>query len=176
MSKHLPGRGYKGFRHHQTTVRGVVYKLRAPGTLVNLPRSGRPAEISLGCRARSSKKSPKISGKCPRSCWSFWLQLKSVFMFLQQDTETLDMGDFSGRAERYKTLQRYISAHLTFVKKGPFVKTILQQHIMPALKQCWQWDGIETFYCLGTWAMSYYQNFSSQETLFASGYVTHSQF
>ena len=52
----------------RTTVRAIIHKWKIHGTVVNVPRSGRPSKILQKCINNSSRRSQKIPEQLVKHC------------------------------------------------------------------------------------------------------------
>ncbi len=78
------GKGYKAISKalglQRTTVRAIIHKWRKHGTVVNLPRSGRPTKITPRAQRRLIQESQKTPQQHLKNCRPHLPQLRSVFM------------------------------------------------------------------------------------------------
>ncbi len=78
------GKGYKAISKalglQRTTVRAIIHKRRKHGTVVKLPRSGRPTKLPQERSDDSSKRSQKTPQQHLKNCRPHLPQLRSVFM------------------------------------------------------------------------------------------------
>ncbi len=116
------GKGYKAISKalvlQRTTVRAIIHKWRKHGTVLNLPRSGRPTKISP--RAQRSLiqeviKEPRTTSK------ELQASLASLKVSVHDSTirKRLDKNSIHGRVPRQKPLltKATTKARLTFAKK-----------------------------------------------------------
>ncbi len=116
------GKGYKaiskalGFQ--QTTIRGIIHKWRKLGTVVNLPRSGRPTKITPRAQRRLIQeviKEPRTTSK------ELQASLASIKVSIHDSTiiKRLGKNSIHGRVPRQKPLltKNNTKARLTFAKK-----------------------------------------------------------
>ncbi len=116
------GKGYKAiskaFGLQQTTVRAIIHKWRKLGTVVNLPRSGRPTKITPRAQWRLIQeviKEPRTTSK------QLQASLASIKVSVHDSTirKRLGKNGIHGRVPRQKPLltKKNTKARLTFAKK-----------------------------------------------------------
>ncbi len=80
------GKGYKAINKalglQRTTVRAIIHKCRKLGTVVNLPRSGRPTKIPPRAQRQLIQEVIKKNRTTSKELQAS-LQLRSVFMIQQ---------------------------------------------------------------------------------------------
>ena len=116
------GKGYKAISKalglHRTTVRAILSKWRKFGTVVNLPRSGRPAKISPRARRKIVQEVTKNPRTTSRDLQA---SLASAKVSVHDSTirKTLGKNGIHGRVARRKPLltKKNMNAHLKFAKK-----------------------------------------------------------
>ena len=120
------GKGYKAISKalglQRTTVRAIIHKWRKFGTVVNLPRSGRPTNITPRAQQRLIQevtKEPTTTSK------ELQASLASVKVSVHDSTlrKRLGKNGIHGRVPRQKPLltKKNINAFLTFGKKNFFM-------------------------------------------------------
>ncbi len=116
------GKGYKAISKalglQRTTVRAIIHKWRKHGTVVNLPRSGRPTKITPRAQQRLIQevtKDPTTTSK------ELQASLASVKVSVHDSTirKRLGKNGLHGRVPRPKPLlsKKNIKAHLSFARK-----------------------------------------------------------
>ncbi|KAF7645836.1 hypothetical protein LDENG_00197530 [Lucifuga dentata] len=116
------GKGYKAISKalglQRTTVRAIIHKWRKHGTVVNLPRSGRPTKITPRAHRRLIQevtKEPRTTSKALQA------SLASVKVSVHDSTirKRLGKNGIHGRVPRRKPLltKKNTKARLTFAKK-----------------------------------------------------------
>ncbi len=116
------GKGYKAISKplglQRTTVRAIIHKWRKHGTVVNLPRSGRPTKITPRAQRRLIQevtKDPTTTSK------ELQASLSSVRVSVHDSTirKRLGKNGLHGRVTRPKPLlsKKNIKAHLSFARK-----------------------------------------------------------
>ncbi len=102
----------------QTTVRAIIHKWRKHGTVMNLPRSGRPTKITPRAQRRLIQeviKEPRTTSK------ELQASLASIKASVHDSTTRKRLGKNSihGRVPRQKPslTKKNTKAHLTFAKK-----------------------------------------------------------
>ncbi|KAG2456962.1 TCB1 transposase, partial [Polypterus senegalus] len=116
------GKGYKAISKalglQRTTVRAIIHKCQKHGTVVNLPRSGRPTKITPRAQRRLIRevtKDPRTTSK------ELQASLASIKVSVHNSTirKRLGKNGLHGRFPRRKTLLRKknIRARLNFAKK-----------------------------------------------------------
>ncbi|RXM34592.1 Pleiotrophin [Acipenser ruthenus] len=116
------GKGYKAISKalglHRTTVRAILSKWRKFGTVVNLPRSGRPAKISPRARRKIVQEVTKNPRTTSRDLQA---SLASAKVSVHDSTirKTLGKNGIHGRVARRKPLltKKNMNARLKFAKK-----------------------------------------------------------
>ena len=112
------GKGYKAISKalglQPTTVRAIIYKWRKLGTVVNLPRSGRPTKIPPRAHQQIIQE-PRLTSK------ELQASLASVKVSVHDSTirKRLGRNGIHGRVARRKPLltKKNTKARLTFAKK-----------------------------------------------------------
>lgn len=116
------GKGYKAISKalglQQTMVRAIIHKWRKLGTVVNLPRSGRPTKITPRAQRRLIQeviKEPRTTSK------ELQASLASIKVSVHDSTirKRLGKNSIHGRVPRQKPLltKKNTKARLTFAKK-----------------------------------------------------------
>ena len=116
------GKGYKAISKalglQQTTVRAIIHKWRKLGTVVNLPRSGRPTKITPRAQRRLIQEvieEPRTTSK------ELQASLASIKVSVHDSTirKRLGKNGIHGRVPRQKPLltKKNTKARLTFAKK-----------------------------------------------------------
>ncbi len=116
------GKGYKAISKalglQRTTVRAIIHKWRKLGTVVNLPRSGRPTKITPRAQRRLIQeviKEPRTTSK------ELLASLASIKVSVHDSTirKRLGKNSIHGRVPRQKPLltKNNTKARLTFAKK-----------------------------------------------------------
>ncbi len=116
------GKGYKAISKplglQRTTVRAIIHKWRKHGTVVNLPRSGRPTKITPRAQRwliQEVTKDPTTTSK------ELQASLASVKVSVHDSTirKRLGKNGLHGRVPRLKPLlsKKSIKAHLSFARK-----------------------------------------------------------
>ncbi len=116
------GKGYKAISKalglQRTTVRAIIHKWRKHGTVVNLPRSGRPTKITPRAQRwhiQEVTKDPTTTSK------ELQASLASVKVSVHDSTirKRLGKNGLHGRVPRLKPLlsKKNIKAHLSFARK-----------------------------------------------------------
>ncbi len=100
-----------------TTVRSIIHKWRKLGTVVNLPRSGRPTKITPKAQRWLIQEVIKNPEQHLKNCRPHLPQLRSVFMI--HNKKRLGKNGIHGRVPRQKPLltKKNTKARLTFAKK-----------------------------------------------------------
>ncbi len=115
-------KGYKAISKalglQRTTIRAIIHKWRKFGTVVNLPRSGRPTKITPRAQRRLIQeviKEPRTTSK------ELQASLDSIKISVHDSTirKRLGKNDIHGRVPRQKTLltKKNTKTRLTFAKK-----------------------------------------------------------
>ncbi len=119
---HKAGKGYKSISKimglHKSTIRSIICKWKMLGTVMNLPRSGRPPKISPRAQCKIIQevaKNPEITSKELQAI----LALSKVKVHESTIRKRLDLIRHRERVPRRKSLQKKkkINAHLLFEKK-----------------------------------------------------------
>ncbi|KAG5841945.1 hypothetical protein ANANG_G00172420 [Anguilla anguilla] len=116
------GKGYRAISKvlelHRSTVRAIISKWRTLGTVVNLPRSGRPAKISPRAQRQLIREVTKDPGRTSKELQA---SLASAKVSVHESTirKRLLKNGIHGRVARRKPLltKRNINARLTIAKK-----------------------------------------------------------
>ncbi len=121
-TKYQSGKGYKAISKalglQRSTVRAIIHKWRKLGTVVNLPRSGRPTKITSRAQWRLIHeviKEPRTTSKELQASFA------SIKVSVHDSTirKRLGKNGIHGRVPRQKPLltKKNTKAHLTFAKK-----------------------------------------------------------
>ncbi len=116
------GKGYKAISKalglQRTTVRAIIHKWRNHGTVVNLPRSGRPTKITPRAQRRLIQ---EVTKDPTTTCKELQASLASVKVSVHDSTirKRLGKNGLHGRVPRPKPLlsKKNIKAHLSFARK-----------------------------------------------------------